>query len=145
MSFSEKHMNTGPTSRTTVYTNMQDSLPTFPTEILEIVVEFSSADKTTLQSFSLVSTTCLALARKHLFAYITIRPPRRSSVDARLTIPPKPPVGHVSFCSNLLAIIESCKRRRCRLGTFVPFVRHLHIQDGSGRMSRWIAEDPSLL
>lgn len=132
-------------SRTTVNKNMQDS---FPPEILEIVVEFSSSDKTTLQSFSLVSTTCLALARKHLFAYITIRPPKSiagSGVDARFAIPPKPSHAHVSMCSKLLAIIEASKRRRCRLGTFVPFIRHLHIQEGSGRMTRWIAKDSSLL
>jgi len=149
MPFRKNIRTSGPTSRTLLNMNMQD---TFPPEILEIVVEFSSANKTTLQALSLVSTSCLALARKHLFAYITFRPPNSNAYiggssarsDARSTIPPEPLLGHGSPCSTLLAIIEASKRRRCRLGTFAPFVRHLHIQEGTGILSRWIAADSSL-
>jgi hypothetical protein len=138
-------------------TNEKRSMPTLPPEILENVVEFCSSDKTTLHALSLVSTTWLPLARKQLFTDITLHPPRSnafiagsnviriSSVNTRLTvmIPSGPRLLTDSPCAKFLAIIKASEQRRSRLGTFAPFVRHLHLCEGSG-MSSWIALDDSL-
>jgi hypothetical protein len=109
-----------------------------PPEILEHIAGFCAQDKHTLCQLSLVSTSCLALARRQLFAEITLKPPSPTIFQfpfERLFID--------SPCSGFLALINDAERRGSQLGTVAPFVRHLRLHEGSG-MSSWLVTDPSL-
>lgn len=124
-----------------------------PPEILENIFSFCTSDIPTLHQLSLVSTTCLSLARRLLFAQVTlIGPPtsyafigrsRVSALNTRLLVPSQFQLPAHTPCARFLSIIKDSEPKRSRLGDLAPFVRHLCLSEGTG-MSSWVTTDPSL-